>query len=105
MESLIIDIGMYLTYAMLAIAAIAAIAFPVVYLVQDPKKAKASLYGVLGLAVIFVVSYLISSNELYKEVQDPVTSKLVGGGIIMFYILFVASILTAVYSEIAKIFK
>jgi hypothetical protein len=105
MEDIIINISLYLAYLMIAVAVIAAVVFPIVYLVQDPKKAKGSLYGVLGLGVIFAASYLISSSEFFKDVQDPVTSKMVGGGIIMFYILFVISILTAVYSEIAKLFK
>lgn len=89
----------------MGIAAIAAVVFPVVFLVQDPKKAKGSLMGILGLAVLFVISYFISGNELYTDLQDPFMSKIVGGGIIMFYLMFVVSIIAAIYSEIARIFK
>ena len=105
MENFIINFGLYLSYIMIGLAAIAAIVFPVVFLVQDPKKAKGSLFGILGLAVVFGISYIISGNELYTELQDPIVSKLVGGGIIMFYLMFVVSILIAIYSEIARIFK
>lgn len=105
MENFLIEAGLYLTYAMIAIATIAAVVFPLIFIIQDPKKAKASLFGVLGLGLVFVISYLLSSDELYKDVQDTFTSKLVGGGIIMFYILFVGAILVAIYSEIARIFK
>jgi hypothetical protein len=90
---------------MIGLAAIAAIVFPVIFLIQDPKKAKGSLFGILGLAVIFGISYAISGNELYTDLQDPTMSKFVGGGIIMFYLMFVVSILVAIYSEIARIFK
>jgi hypothetical protein len=90
---------------MIGLAAIAAIVFPVIFLVQDPKKAKGSLFGILGLAVIFGISYAISGNEVYTDLQDSFVSKLVGGGIIMFYLMFVVSILIAIYSEIARIFK
>lgn len=105
MENFFINFGLYLTYFMIAIAAAAAVVFPVIFLVQDPKKAKGSLFGVIGLAVVFGISYAISGNELYIGLQDPTVSKLVGGGIIMFYLMFVVSILIAVYSEIARIFK
>jgi hypothetical protein len=105
MESFIINFGLYLSYIMIGLAAVAAIVFPVVFLVQDPKKAKGSLLGILGLAIIFVISYAISGNELHPLLQDAFISKLVGGGIIMFYMMFVVSILIAIYSEIARIFK
>jgi hypothetical protein len=105
MENFMIDFGMYLSYIMIGIAAIAAVVFPVIFLIQDPKKAKGSLLGVLGLAVLFVISYFISGNELYAGLDSPFVSKLVGGGMIMFYLMFVISILSAIYSEIARIFK
>lgn len=105
MENFIINFGLYLAYIMIGLAAIAAVIFPVIFLVQDPKKAKGSLFGILGLAIIFGISYAISGNELYTDLQDPFVSKLVGGGIIMFYLMFVVSIVIAIYSEIARIFK
>jgi hypothetical protein len=105
MESFIINFGLVLVYIMIGIAVVSALVFPIIFLVQDPKKAKGSLLGILGLAVIFVIGYLISGNELYPDLQDPTVSKLVGGGIIMFYLMFVISIVAAVYSEVARIFK
>lgn len=89
----------------MAIAAVSAVVFPVIFLIQDPKKAKGSLFGIIGLAIIFGISYAVSGNELYSGLQDPTISKLVGGGIIMFYMMFVVAILIAIYSEIARIFK
>jgi hypothetical protein len=105
MESILIDTGLYLSYILLGIAAIAAITFPIIFIIHSPKKAKATLLGILGLTIIFVVSYSLSSNEVVKDSHNPLISKLVGGGLIMFYILFVAAISIAIYSEIAKIFK
>jgi len=105
MGNFLIEAGLYLTYAMIAVAVIAAVVFPVIFIIQDPKKAKASLLGIAGLAVIFVLAYMLSSNELYKDVQNPTVSKLVGGGLIMFYIMFAGAIVAAIYSEVAKLFK
>lgn len=105
MENFIVNFGLILSYIMIGIAILAAIIFPVVFLVQDPLKAKGSLLGMLGLAVLFVISYFISGNELYTGLESPFVSKLVGGGIIMFYLMFVIAILAAIYAEIARIFK
>lgn len=105
MENFIVNFGLYITYFLIAIAAVSAVVFPVIFLVQDPQKAKGSLFGIIGLAIFFGISYAISGNELYTDLQDPTISKLVGGGIIMFYLMFVVSILIAVYAEIARIFK
>lgn len=106
MQNTLINIGLYLTYFMIAVAALSALIFPIVYIIQDPKKAKGSLFGVLALVVLFAVSYLLSGDELHGELlQSHVVSRFVGGGIIMFYIMFVGSILIAIYSEVSRLFK
>jgi hypothetical protein len=106
MQDTIVNIGLIITYIMLGIATLTAIVFPVIFLIQDPKKAKNSLFGVLGLGVIFLVAYLLSSNEVYEEAKISATvSQLVGGGIIMLYITLGIAVITAIYSEIARILK
>jgi hypothetical protein len=105
MESFLIDTGLYISYILIGIAVIAAITFPIIFIIHSPKKAKATLFGILGLSIIFVISFSLSSNEMVRDSHNPLISKLVGGGLIMFYILFVAAILVAIYSEIARIFK
>lgn len=106
MQNILINIGLYLTYFMLFVAALSALVFPIIFIIQDPGKAKASLFGVLALLLLFVISYFLSADELHGELlQSHVVSKFVGGGLIMFYIMFVAAILIAVYSEVSRIFK
>jgi len=106
MEETIVNIGLYLTYTLVAVALLAAIVFPLIYLIQDPKQAKNSVMGILGLGIVFLISYLLSSNEVYEEEKITATvSQLVGGSIIMLYLLLAVAVVAAIYSEVARILK
>ena len=108
MDSLI-DIGIYITYILFAIAIIALIFFPLYFMITNFKKAKSGLLGILGLAVIFVISYLVAPADqgvFYENFGiGPGMSKLIGGGLIITYIMFVCVIIASFYNEIAKWFK
>ena len=104
MSDFFINLGLYVTYIMIGVAVLLAILFPLLFLIQNPKKAKNSFYGVLALAVVFVVSYFLASNVPYENLS-PTATRLVGGGLIMLYIVLAATVLIAIYSEIARIFK
>jgi len=108
MDSLI-NIGIYLTYILIAIAILALIAFPVYFMITNFGKAKSGLIGVLFLAIVFVISYLIAPADqgvLYENYKiGPGASKLIGGGLIITYITFFGVIVAAFYNEIAKWFK
>lgn len=101
-----IDFGLYLTYAMMAISVILAIGFSAWFLIKNFKNAKATLFGLAGIIVVFLISYFISSNEIYEKFSISASlSKFIGGTLIMLYIIFIGTILTAVYAEINKLFK
>ena len=109
MLEIFVTVGLYLTYAILAIAVLSAIIFPIIQLVEDPKKVKNTLIGILGLAIIFLISYFISSGEVSESMTNAGAStgvsKMVGGSLIMLYIMLISAIGVAIYSEIAKFFK
>ncbi len=80
-------------------------------IITAPKKAMGSLIGIGGLILVFVISYVISSEgsvsaDVMKKFE--VTSSLshtIGMSIISMYILGALAILAIVYSEVSKIFK
>lgn len=108
---ILINIGLVLTYLMIAGAAIAAIAFPVMFLAKNPAKAKSTLLGVGVLLVITLISFLIASGDVMnfpgaeKFGMTEASTKRVGMGLIVFYILSFGAIGAVLYAELGKLFK
>jgi len=107
MESLI-NIGIILTYVMVASAALAAIGFGIKQMMQKTNNAKKMLYTIGGLIVIVLLSYFMASDEVlgsYEkyEITDS-TAKQVGMGLTTFYILAVGAVGAVLYAELSKVF-
>jgi len=97
-------------YILLGLAVLAAVVFPIISMIKSPKNAKIALFGVVGLGIIFVISYTLAGNTEFIDVDgkllaDATASKLSGAGLISFYFLGAASILTVIYAEVSKMFK
>ena len=104
-----IDIGLYVLYGLLFIAIATAIIFPLVNAIKQPS-ALIKLGISLGVvAVLFGISYALSGSELNRSALtaglSENASKLIGAGLIMFYIVLALSILALLYSEINKALK
>lgn len=104
MNESVINIGIYVTYALVGIAALSAIIFPVIFFVQDFRKAKRTLLGLVVLAAILLISYAVSTNEVYEN-AGPVASQWIGGGITATMVLIVLGVLTAIFTEVYKLFR
>lgn len=104
-----IDIGLYITYIFFLVALGAAIVLPLLHALKHPKELGKSALGIGVLVVIFVVSYSISGSEVSVKAASlgvgEGSSKLIGAGLILFYIVFIVSMLGIVYSEINKALK
>ena len=104
-----IDILLYVGYGLIAIAVGSAIIFPLIQGLKNPKGLVKSLIGVGALAVLFIIGYTLSSSAVAvswaaKGITAGV-SKLVGAGLIMFYIVLLVAALGLIYSEVSKAFK
>jgi hypothetical protein len=104
-----LDFALYLLYALIGIAALAAIAFALINIVSKPGGLVRAGISLGALLVLFFVSYALSSGELTTAERargiTEGTSKIVGAALIMFYIAFILAILSLLYSEIVKAFK
>ncbi len=105
-----LDIGLYLGYLLLFGAAIAAILFPVIHAIKNPKEIAKSGMSLGVLVVLFGVAYGLSGSELTTKYQalgvtTEFSSKMIGAGLTMFYFVLVIAIIGMLYSEIAKAFK
>ncbi len=104
MNESLIDIGMYITYGLLAIAAAAALIFSIVQMATDFRKAVPTLVGIAILVLVILFSYSISTNEVYDN-AGPTVSQWVGGGIISTMILIGLGLVAAVFTEVYKYFR
>ena len=98
--------GIIITYILIAVATIAAIAFPIKHLIANPKQAKQVGMAVVALLAVYIVSYLLASDEVTEHFAkfnvSETQSKQVGTGLIVFYILAAGAIISAVYTEVGK---
>ena len=111
MSDFLINAGLWLTYLMIAGAAIAAVTFPIMYLVKHPEQAKGALMGVGGFLVLVIVSYIIASGEVMefpgseKFGMTEASTKRVGMGLWCFYLLALGAIGAVLHAELGKLFK
>ncbi len=105
----IINIGLFVTYALITIALASMVIFPLYQIVTNFQRAKGSLLSALVLIAIIVVAVALSPAEqglLYEKYDiSPFQAKLIGGGLLATYLLFAGIFLAAIYTEVSKWFK
>lgn len=104
-----INIGIYATYALLGICLLAILGFSLLRVITHPKAAKSALIGIVGLIVLAIIAYAISSGaDVSKFAQFNISegeSKTIGAGLIGLYIMMGLAILTIIYVEISRLFN
>lgn len=103
------DTLIYWCYALLALGIVITLISSLVRMIGNPKAGKSALVGLVALVVVFAVSYVLAGNEMTPKYADfistPEASKLVGSGIIAFYILGLGAIAAVVISSLSKLVK
>ncbi len=105
-----LDMGLYLGYLLMFAAIIAAVLFPVIHAIKNPKEIAKSGMSLLALAVVFGLSYALAGSEITPKyealgVNTEFSSKMIGAGLTMFYFALVIAIGGLIYSEISKALK
>jgi len=97
------------TYLLIAIAAVLAVVFPIIFMIRNPKGTKKTLIGVGALVLVFLIAYLIASDEVLPKFEkygvDSSLSKQVGMGLIATYLFGFGAIGAIIYSAFSRIFK
>ncbi len=106
----LVNIGLYVSYALIAVCVLGIIIFAVTRLAKDPKSAKSFLIGLLALGVLVAISYFAANgsdaNTTYAKLEvSEQASKSVGMGLILFYILMGVAVIAILFSEVARLFK
>ncbi len=97
-------------YILVGLAIFAALIFPAIRMVTNPKNAKKTLIGLVGVAAIVFIAWQFSSDEvlpLATENPDnvPHVLKMAGTQLGTMYILLALAILSIFYTEIRNIFR
>jgi len=107
------DYALGWAYILLAIAAIAALLFPLITIVTDVKAILRLLAVVAGAAVLLLLSYFVFASDTPIDIlgytgtdnSDPGTLKWIDTGLFSTYIIFGVALLSILYFEVAKLFK
>ena len=101
--------GLWACYALFGGSILAIVVLTLINAVQDTKSLIRSAFGIGVLVAIFVVSYFISDGSLSAAASaadlEAFDSKMIGGGLIMFYITFFISIIGVAVSEVLKFIR
>ncbi|UII24575.1 hypothetical protein LVD15_14715 [Fulvivirga maritima] len=104
-----VDIALWVAMAMVAIAGIAAIVLPLINSFSNPKSLLKSAIGVVGIAVLFLITWSVAGNEVTNRYIEfgvnESSSKLVGGVLLLMYVLFGIACVGIVITEINKALK
>lgn len=108
-ELFTVGLLLYWTYLLIVIAAVLAVVFPVIFMIQNPKGIKKTLVGIGAMVLLFLIAYLIASDEVLPKYEkygvDSSISKQVGMGLIATYLFGLGAIGAIIYSAVSRIFK
>ncbi len=108
MTEFISTYGIYLAYFALAVAALAAIVFPLIQMFQDLKNAKTAFIGIGAVAVVFLLCYMMADKVALTIGDATATAgqmKWVEASLYLFYVMLAGSILAILYSTVSRYFK
>ncbi|QNR25485.1 hypothetical protein [Croceimicrobium hydrocarbonivorans] len=105
-----VDTGLYLTYVLIGVCVIGILGFSVLNIAKNPGGAKSALVGIVGLIVIFGLTYALSdgtdATTTYAKLDiTEGTSSRIGMGLGTFYVLTAAAIVAILYSEVSRLFS
>jgi len=104
-----LDLGLYLLYALLVGALASAVIFAIVNAMKEPKVLIKSAIGIGIVLVVFGICYAVADSEVtLKAAALGITesrSKLIGAGLNVFFVALIGAFVALVYSEISKAFK
>ena len=103
------DFGLYGAYFLTAVAALAALVFPLVQSAQNPKQAIRGLISFGIIALIFIVAYSMASSDMTPAMKTFGLStgigKFIGGAITTSIILAVGAVILMIGAEARSFFK
>jgi len=107
----ILNVLLYWTYILCALAVIFAIGFPAIQMVANPKSGIKALISIVALGALMFLAYQLGDGTIMDIAgyngPDNIPSRLKMTDMIMFslYGMTVISVIALLYSEVSKLFK
>ena len=104
----------WISYVIFGLCAFFALIFPIIFMIQNPKKALRTLFVLIGFVIIFGIAYLLASDAIDSEPMQKafkegeiteIGSRRVGMGLIGTYIVAGLAIIVTIYAGLSKMFK
>lgn len=109
MDFSIESILLYIGYTALIVVILAVGVSQVINLMLNPKKVIVAVIAIGGVAVLFLILYLISPGEILKGYQDfgvgDTKSKLIDSALYLMYLLGAGGILILIGSEVMNMIR
>jgi hypothetical protein len=107
-----VDIALVWAYILILLTALAAVVFPLIAVISNPKGLIRLGIVLVGAAVLVLVSYLMASGTPLDIIgytgtgnSDPSTLKMVDTVLFVTYILFGMALVSILYAIVSKAFK
>ena len=107
-----VDIALVWAYILILLTAIAAIVFPLISILANPKGLIRLALVLVGAAVLVLISYFMASGTTIDIIgyngtgnSDPGTLKMVDTVLFVTYILFGMALASILYAIVSKAFK
>jgi len=107
-----VDIALVWAYILILLTALAAVVFPLISVLSNPKGLVRLAMVLVGAAVLVLVSYFMASGTPLDIIgytgtgnSDPSTLKMVDTVLFVTYILFGMALVSILYAIVSKAFK
>ena len=105
--------GLYLTIALLVVAALAWVLFAIYQLISNPKGSIKFILGGAAILIVFVIFYFMANTEVSGKMAELVSkfdisenvNRLISGGMNTTAVLLGLSVIVMIVSEFINIFK
>ena len=107
-EQIAVGFGIPFAYFCLGVAALSAVVFPIIQMIQNWKKAITALIGVGAVAVLFLICFLLADKQEFTigdKYASAAQMQLVEGSIFTFYALLLIAVIAILYSSVSSYFK
>jgi len=105
-----INLLIYWGYFLLILVTATTLIVSLMGILKNPKASIKLLIILVGMAVVFFISYSLSKNTfsssfLEKQEVTVTTIRIVGAGLFVLYLFGLSAIVAIIYSTVSKIFK
>lgn len=104
-----IEIGLQVTYFLVAIGSLAAIILPLINAFSNPKALVRSFVALVLLGVLFAVSFTAANSDVTvigtKEGLTAFGSQFIGAALILTYVLGALAILSILVTRVINLFR